>query len=171
MKMRIYFKIVKVFFAGFLFIMFSINHSYGIIIDRLAAYVDDSAITFSEFEEEFQKFSNSAANITQKEVLDSMINRLLLIKEARNIRFDSHSEDELLNHYLDIKIRSRLFIKEDEVVNFYKKNIEEFKGQDYHLVKDQIEAYLLEKEFNDILKKHIEELRQKAEIRVLIKDK
>ncbi len=169
--MRIYFKILKFFFAVHLFMMSFVNFSHGIIIDRLAAYVDDSAITFSEFEEEFRKFNNSGTDITQKEVIDSMINRLLLVKEARKIRFDSHSEDELINHYLDIKIRSRLFVKEDEVVNFYKKNIEQFKGQDYYLVKDQIEEYLLEKEFNDILKKHIQELRQKAEIKVLIKDK
>lgn len=149
----------------------AVNASNAIIIDRLAAYVDDTAITLSEFDIEFQKMSKATPNISKKEVMDSIINRILLIKEARKIKLDANTEDELINLYLDIKIRSRLFVKDEEIVNFYKEYIGEFKGQDYLLVKDQIENYLLQKEFNDILKKHIEELRQNAEIRVFIIDK
>ncbi len=149
----------------------AVNASHAIIIDRLAAYVDDTAITLSEFDIEFRKMTKATPDISKKEVMDSIINRILLIKEARKIRLDANTEDELVNLYLDIKIRSRLFVKEEEIVNFYKEYIGEFKGQDYLLVKDQIEYYLLEKELNDILKKHIEELRRNAEIKVFITDK
>lgn len=149
----------------------AVNTSHAIIIDRLAAYVDDTAITLSEFDIEFRKMTKATPDISKKEVMDSIINRILLIKEARKIRLDANTEDELVNLYLDIKIRSRLFVKEEEIVNFYKEYIGEFKGQDYLLVKDQIEYYLLEKELNDILKKHIEELRRNAEIKVFITDK
>ncbi len=149
----------------------AVNASFAIIIDRLAAYVDDTAITLSEFDIEFQKMSKATPDISKKEVMDSIINRILLIKEAKKIRLDANTEDELVNLYLDIKIRSRLFVKDEEIMNFYKEYIGEFKGQDYLLVKDQIENYLLEKELNDILKKHIEELRRNAEIKVFITDK
>lgn len=171
MKIQKYSLVTKVLFGNLLFLMLSINYSYGIIIDRLAAYVGDTAITLSEFEIEFQRMSKTTPDLSKNEVMDSMINRILLIKEARKIRLDAHSEDELVNLYLDIKIKSRLFIKEEEIVDFYKTYIGEFKGEDYLLIKDQIENYLLEKELNDILKKHIEELRQNAEIKVLITDK
>ncbi len=154
-----------------LFIMFLAECSYAIVIDRLAAYIDDSAITLSEFNQEFQKMKKNNSKITKQEAIDSIINHQLLIKEARKTRLDANSEDELLNLYLDIKIRSRIFIKEETVLDFYNKNINSFKGHDFQDIKEQIEIYLHEKEFNDNLKQHIEELKQKAEIKVFISDK
>lgn len=151
--------------------IFIAGYSYGIIIDKLAAYVDDTAITLSDLQNETGKIRETVPYMTQKEILNSMINRLLLLKEARKIRLEAQTDDELINAYLDIKIKSRIFIKEDDITEFYKKHSEEFKGQDELLVRDQIEKYLLEKEFNDILKKHLEELWQLAEIKILITDK
>lgn len=146
-------------------------NSSTIIIDRLVAYVDDQAITLSELEGEARKIVKTNPQITQKELLESLINRLLLLKEARKIKLEAQSEEELINAYIDIRIKSRIFIKEEHVSEFYDKHKDEFKGQDELLVREQIEKYLLEKEFNDILKKHLEELRQMAEIKILVTDK
>ncbi len=159
------------FFVFALFSVFFAGYSFGIIIDRLVAYVDDTAITLSDLENETEKVRKTAPYMTQKEILHSMINRLLLLKEARKIRLQAQTDDELINAYLDIRIKSRIFIKEEDISEFYNKHREEFKGQDELLVRDQIEKYLIEKEFNDILKKHLEELWQQAEIKILITDK
>jgi len=164
-------KVLHCFLILMFFTMLEVSISHGIVIDRLAAYVNDTAITLSGFNMEFQKMSKTTPDISKKEVINSIINRTLLIKEARKMRLEANTEDELVNLYLDIKIRSRLFITEDAIFNFYKEYIGEFKGHDYLLVKDQIETYLLEKEFNEILKKHIEELRQNAEIKIFITNK
>lgn len=146
-------------------------YSSGIIIDRLTAYVDDTAITFSDLQDQVSKIRKTAPFMTEQEVLDSMINRLLLLKEARKIRLEAHTDDELINGYLDIKIRSRIFVKEEDISEFYRKHREEFKEQDELLVREQIEKYLIEKEFNVILKKHLEDLRQLAEIKILFTGK
>lgn len=171
MKIKKLYNLLKISFLNILFIVFLVECSFAIIIDRIIAYVDDYAITLSEFNQEFQKMKKNNVKITEQDAIDSIINRLLLIKEAKKTRLDANSEDELLNLYLDIKIRSRIFIKEETVLDFYKKNIDSFKGHDYQDIKEQIEIYLHEKEFNDNLKQHIEELRQKAEIKVFISDK
>lgn len=150
-------------------LFFSAKYSQGIIIDKVAAYVNETAITLSDIEFEQQKMRNKVPSLTQREIIESMINRILLIKEAKKIKIDSHSEDELINLYLEVKIKSRLFIKEDILLDFYRANIEQFKGQDYLIVKDEIEKYLIEKQFNEILKQHLDELRKRSEIKILIK--
>ncbi len=170
-KTYISFKSSVKYLTFLLFCMLPLNYSHGIVIDRLAAYVDDTAITLSDLQDELKKIRETDPEITEKEVIESMINRTLLIKEAKKIRLDARTDDEFINAYLDIKIKSRLFVKEDEISEFYKKHIGEFRGQDYLAVKGDIEKYLLEKEFNEILKKHLEELRRQAEIKILLTDK
>lgn len=146
----------------------SISYADTIVIDRLVAYVDDYAITLSELDMQFEKMSKVSPSITKKEVIESIINKILLIKEAKKLRLDFSTEEDLINHYLEMAISSRLTIKEEEVFDFYKKNVQSAKNEDYFDLKDQIEKYLLEQQFNTLLKKHIDELRQKANIRVFI---
>lgn len=146
----------------------SISYADTIVIDRLVAYVDDYAITLSELDMQFEKMSKVSPSITKKEVIESIINKILLLKEAKKLRLDFSTEEDLINHYLEMAIRSRLTIKEEEVFDFYKKNVQSAKNEDYFDLKDQIEKYLLEQQFNTLLKKHIDELRQKANIRVFI---
>lgn len=146
----------------------SISYADTIVIDRLVAYVDDYAITLSELDMQFEKMSKVSPSITKKEVIESIINKILLIKEAKKLRLDFSTEEDLINRYLEMAISSRLTIKEEEVFDFYKKNFQSAKNEDYFDLKDQIEKYLLEQQFNTLLKKHIDELRQKANIRVFI---
>jgi len=136
------------------------------IIDRIVAYVDDAAITLSEFQENFLKMKKSIPDITERETIDSMINRLLLIKQAKTMRLEGLTDDELLREYIDVKIRSVIFIKEDDIRQFFMARIDEFKGADYLSVRDEIEQYLFELETNKQLRKHIEDLRGAAEITI-----
>jgi hypothetical protein len=132
----------------------------------VVAYIDDTAITLSEFQENYLKMRKTVENITKEEVINSMINRLLLIKEAKRMRLEAPTDDELLKDYIDIKIKSLILIKEEIIQEFYNKHINEFKGKDFLTVRDDIEKYLFEMETNKQLKIHLEELRANAEIRI-----
>lgn len=136
------------------------------VIDRVVAYVDDTAITLSEFQENYIKMKKTVADIKKEDVINSMINRLLLLKEAKRMKLDALTDNELLKDYIDIKIGSSILIKEDAISLFYFEHINEFKGRDYLSVRDEIEKYLFELEINKQLKKHLEELRANAEVKM-----
>jgi len=136
------------------------------VIDRVVAYVDDTAITLSEFQENYIKMKKTVTDITERDVIDSMINRLLLIKEAKKMKLEAPTDEELLKDYIDIKISSLILIKEDAISQFYAEHMNEFKGRDYLSVRDEIEKYLFELETNKQLKRHLEELRANAEVKI-----
>ncbi len=144
---------------------------YAELIDRVVAYVDDTAITLSEFQENYIKMEKTVAGTTEEEVINSIINRLLLIKEAKRMKLEAPTDDELLEDYIDIKIGSLILIKEDAINQFYTEHIDEFKGRDYLSVRDEIEKYLFEMETNRQLKRHLEELRAKAEVKIQLTNK
>jgi len=141
-------------------------HSSAEIITRVVAYVDDTAITLSEFKETYNEMREAVKDITKEEVINSMINSTLFLHEARKMRLDAPTKEELVNEYIDIKIRSLIFIRESDIIEFYEKNIDKFKGVDYLLVRDEIERYLFELEMNRRLKSHLEQLRANAEIKI-----
>lgn len=147
------------------------SSGYAEVIDRVVAYVDDTAITLSEFRDSYAKTRKNVDNVTEEEVINSMINRLLLIKEAKKMKLEANTEDELLLEYIDIKIKSLILIREDAIIAFYAEHQNKFKGQDFMSVRDDIEKYLFELETNKLLKKHLEELRERSEIHVQLRDK
>ncbi|OHE56151.1 MAG: hypothetical protein A2Z47_06625 [Thermodesulfovibrio sp. RBG_19FT_COMBO_42_12] len=138
----------------------------GEIRDRVVAFVDNTAITLSELEETYAQTLRVTPDIKKDEVLNTMVNRLLLVKEAKKIKLEAPSEDELLKEYIDLRIRAFIRIKEEEIEDFYKKHINEFQGKEFEAVRDEIENYLTEKELNERLKLHINELMEKACIKI-----
>lgn len=138
----------------------------GGINDRVVAFVDNDAITLSELEMKYYDTVKVTSDITQEEVLNTMVNRLLLLREAKKIRLEAPSEDELLNEYIDLKIRAFIRIKEEELKDFYNKNISKFEGKELDSVRDYIENYLAEHEVNQRLKAHINELRGKSCVKI-----
>lgn len=140
------------------------------VIDRIVAYVDNIAITLSDLQEEYAKTKKTTGTLTEEDVLNSMINRALLIKKAKEIRLESQSPEELLKEYIEIKIRAAIHIKEEDIARFYAEHIKEFEGKEYLSVRDEIENYLFELETNRQLKRHLEELRANAEIKIQLKE-
>jgi hypothetical protein len=108
--------------------------------------------------------------ITHREVLNTMINRLLLIREARRLRLEIVDENRLLDEYIDMKVRAFIKVKESAVIDFYESNISDFENKPYTEVKDEIEAYLLEKEVNYRIKQHLDSLKEKAHIKILLEE-
>lgn len=140
------------------------------ILDKVVAYVDTEAITLSELNETSEIMNQLSPGITRREVLNTMINRLLLIREARKLRLDITNEDQLLNEYIELKVRSFININESDVLDFYKSNITDFGDRPYAEVKEEIEAYLREKEVNLRIKQHLDNLKEKSHIEILLED-
>jgi ribosomal protein S13 len=140
--------------------------AFGQIRDRVVAFIDTTAITLSDLEAKYAETARITPNITREEVLDTMINRELLLREARKIRLEAPSEEDLLKEYVDLKIKAFIRIKEDEIKAFYDGHVGNFEGREFDEVRDDIENYLIEKELNQRLKSHINELRDNACIKV-----
>jgi len=136
------------------------------IKDRVVAFVDNTAITLSELDEVYTESLKRTPDITKEEVLNTMVNRILLLREARKLRLEAPSEEELLQEYTDLKIRPHIKIKEEEVSDFYQKHFNDFQGKEFETVRGEIEHYLGERELNNLLKKHIDELREKTHIKI-----
>jgi hypothetical protein len=140
------------------------------VIDTVVAFVDTRAITLSEFREAYGRTQEVLPGATGHEVLNTMINRVLLLREARKLRLDAVDEDELLEEYIDLKFRVFINIKESEIRDFYDSHEEEFAGRSYDEVEGEIESYLLEKEINSRIRRHLEDLRKEAHIKILLKE-
>ncbi|HWR89205.1 MAG TPA: hypothetical protein VN260_03010 [Dissulfurispiraceae bacterium] len=150
-------------------ILFAAGTAHAEVIDRIVAAIDDRAVTLSEFQATYQRMKEKIPSITEEEALQSYINRLLLLKEARKMRLEGASDDERINEYLDVRIKSLILIKEKEISDFYEKNKERFGDRDYLSVRDEIEEYLTEAEVNRAIKNHVEELRARSEIRIQLR--
>lgn len=154
------------------FLLFTIHCSLSTaeIKDRVVAFVDNTAITLSELEETYGETIRVSPNITRDEVLHTMVNRLLLLREAKKLRLEALSDDALLKEYIDLKIRPLVKMKEEEVSDFYQRHLEDFQGREFEAVREEIEKYLIEKEMNQRMKREIEELKQKAYIKIQLRD-
>lgn len=144
------------------------NYGHAGLIDRVVAFVDERAITLSEFNEAYEKTRKIRPDSSKGDVLDAMINRVLLLAEAKKLKIEARTEDELISEYMDMKVKAFIRVREEELEDFYKKNMQEFKGSGYDAVRDKIEEYLVERETNRLLKRHISELRAKSHIKVML---
>src|SRR5512139_2186702 len=76
------------------------------ISDRVIAFVDNAAITMSELDEQYRITTKVSPDITIGEVLDTMINRVLILREARKYRIEAPSLEQVMQEYIDLKIRA-----------------------------------------------------------------
>lgn len=139
--------------------------AFASYIDRVVAYVNNTAITLSEFKEQRAR---TPLNVDNASLLNLMINNTLIVLEASKMRLEASSTEELINIYLDLKIRKSVDIKDSQVEEFFKEQREHFKNTDFQSVQKDISHYLAEKELNELLKKHLEELKANADVKVLL---
>ena len=159
----------------FLVVTFYTSHStqycFAALSDRVIAFVDDHAITLSELEESYKAASALSGSITREEVLNTMINRVILLKEAKKYRIEAPTIDEVLKEYIDLKIRAFIRVNDADIEKFYNANILNFQGKSYEDVRDEIDMFLTEKLLNERLKESLNELRKKAYIRMYLDTK
>ncbi|KAF0145243.1 MAG: hypothetical protein FD156_1074 [Nitrospirae bacterium] len=141
-------------------------HCSAEVIDRVVAFVDDRAITMSELENNYKDTVKLMPGIKKEEVLNTAINRILLLREAKKLRIEAPAKDAIIQEYIELKLKTIIKITEEDLKEFYEKNRKEFGNVEFDDVRDKIENYLIEKEVNQRLEKHIEELRSKAYIKI-----
>lgn len=146
--------------------------AYAEVIDRVVAIVDDDVVMLSELDSEFQRAQKSDIEVTREEVLDGLINRILLLREAKKVKkthiYSARKKEDdniLISEYIEKRVKAFIRIPPDEIEKFYEENRSYFNGSDIYEVRDEIEAYLVEMEVNKKLIAHIDELRQKAYVR------
>jgi len=140
--------------------------SSAVILDRVVAFVDNEAITLSEFREQNQKTREITPDVSENDVLNTMINRLLLLKEARKYRIEAANEEDVIREYVDLKVRAFIAVSEADMDAFYRKNLNQFAGKEYEEVRDEIEQYLVEKAVNERLKGLLRGLRKNAYVKL-----
>lgn len=136
------------------------------LIDRVVAFIDDEAITLTDFMQYIEKAKKSAPGLSEEEAINALINRKLLLREAKRIRLRGKSDDELIKEYIDIKVRVFIKIPPEEIERFYNENRERFGKTPIDDVRDDIERLLREREVNKHLKKLIKRLREKSYIKI-----
>jgi len=139
---------------------------YCEIVDRILAYVENQAITLRDFELFSTDIKKRIPDIKNDEIVELLINRTLLIRKAKEIYFEGKDE-EIINNYIDLKIRSKIIVPESKIRDYYEEHKNIFKDKAYSSVRDEIEKYLFERELNIKLKKHIKELRETSEIKIV----
>lgn len=143
------------------------------VLERIVAIVNNNVILLSEYEEAFQAAKKSDEKVTEGQVLDEMINRLLILEQARKFRLgttensaETVSDDKIISEYVDRRIKSLIHIPIEEIESYYLHNKERFADKPFYEVKDEIDGQLVEGELKIKLAEHIEELRKKAYIRI-----
>ncbi|MBF0337741.1 MAG: hypothetical protein HQL05_07900 [Nitrospirae bacterium] len=132
-----------------------------ILADRVVAFVDETAITLSEF----NRFHKTTPETTKDQAIRVMINRLLLKKEALKFKLTG-TDDELIQQYIDLKIKSLVIIKNEDIERFYKEHKGDFKGTEIEDVREDIENLLIGEEVNKRLDSSLQELAEKAYVRI-----
>ncbi len=144
------------------------SDSHAALSDRVIAFVDDQAITLSELEVNYTAAGALTPDITRREVLNTMINRVILLKEAKKYRIEAPTIEEVMKEYIDLKIRAFIRVNDADIEKFYKANMQNFQGREYEDVRDEIDMYLTEKTVNERLKETLNDLREKAYIRIYL---
>ena len=141
-------------------------HLYAGFSDKVAAFVDNEAITMNELEDQFQRTVKLYPSTTRMEVLNTIINRLLLLREARRYRIEAPTPEDAMKEYIDLKVRAFIRVDDSRILQFYHEHAAEFPGKDVDDLRDELEQLIIEQELNVRLKDAIAGLRAKAHIRI-----
>jgi hypothetical protein len=121
----------------------------------------------------YEKARKNDPKITREKVLSDMVDRLLLIHQAKKFRLGGikrvqgvSDETELVNNYIERRIKSLIHIPFEDIEDYYNKNIDEFAGAELLQVKDDIEERLVARALQLRILRHLKELRDNAFIRL-----
>ncbi|MFC1769664.1 hypothetical protein ACFLZI_01275 [Nitrospirota bacterium] len=147
-------------------VLFLSSFSDAEMIDRIVAYVGDEAITSSELMAEHE--THKGRGITLEQTLNGIINRRLLLVEARRLRLGDMGDDTLINEYINQRIRTFIVISEEQITRYYKNNRKKFRRAPLNQVRGNIVIFLTEAEVNVRLEHHLDTLRKGAEIGIFL---
>jgi hypothetical protein len=144
------------------------------LLERIVAIVNDDVILHSEFSKALEIAREYDTDVIDSDVLDEMIDRLLILKEARKFRLTSSANEEgkakddmvIIKEYIDVRLRGFIHVPYEDVEYYYYQNRDSYSGKDFFDVRNEIEEYLIEQELNIKLLEYIEDLKRNAYIRI-----
>lgn len=141
------------------------------LADRVVASVGTTAITLSEFQERFAALKAKQPDTSEEAAINSMINGILLLEKARQMRLEGKHADDLIAEYINVKIRAAILIRDEEIDRYLSEHRLKPGTQENASVRTKVEELLTEKEVNKALEKHLKELREAADIRIQLSGK
>ncbi len=158
--------------VAILVIVMITNYCYASeeVVERVVAIVDDEVVLLSEFNETFRVYEEAGENLTNEEVINQMINRIILLREAKRFGLNQDGRDRkfdnnTINEFIYRRIKAFIHVPFDDIKTYYN-NSEKYNGREFYDVKDEIEELLVSKELVKRLREYIREQRQKSFIRV-----
>ncbi len=139
---------------------------YGEVLERVVAFVDDIAITLTEFKRYYADAKRLSPDITPEEAVQTLINRNLLLREAERLRIRGRDDDDKIRRYIDIKIRLYVRVSDSEIERYYRENIKSLGTEPLDRLRKHIKRLLIEKKTNILLQEHLKKLREKAYIKI-----
>lgn len=136
------------------------------VIERVVAFVDDSPITLYDFEVFYKKMKTLDPSTSPGEALNTLINRKILLKEARRLNIRGDTDDEIINRYIHLKIRLYVRVSDSEVLQYLRQHRSELGGGSYEDLKSDIKRLLIEEKVNQALAEHLETLRKRYYVRI-----
>jgi len=148
-KKIIYERLIFIFLLTSCFFLPALSHSET--LERIVAIVNNNVILLSEYEEAFQAAKKSDETVTEGQVLDEMINRLLILEQAKKFRLgttensaETVDDDKIISEYVDRRIKALIHIPIEEIESYYTNNKERYADKPFYEVKDEIEGQLVE---------------------------
>lgn len=165
------------FFFFMLHLLF-LKPSCAEVLDRVVAIVGEEVVLLSDFREAAERARKTGREVKDDEILNEMIDRLLLIEQAKKIGLGNNAayrkafdENVLIDEYLRRRVKVLIRIPFGNIESYYVNNQDRFKGRELNEVKGDIERHLIDREFEVKLREHIAELRQRSYIRVQLEEK
>lgn len=141
------------------------------LVDRVVASVGTTAITLSEFRERYAALKAKQPDTTEEKAINSMINGILLLEKARQMRLEGKNADDLIAEYINVKIRAAILIRDEEIDRYLSEHRLKPGAQENASFRAKVEELLTEKEVNKALEKHLKELREAADVRIQLSAK
>lgn len=149
-----------------LLLAFTVLKASSKMIDRVVAYVDDEAITYVDLRDFVERMKKRGVSVREKEALNTLINRRLLILDALRLKLQAETDDELIDKYINIKIRPFVLVREEEARQYYERHKKELSGADYQTVRDRIMKILFEKKLNRAIEERLRELKKRHVVKI-----
>lgn len=139
----------------------------ALVLDSVVAYIGDEAITLSELQEAMGRRLEYEPTASRREVLDALIDRRLLVQEARKFNLQAPDDEALVREYLEMKFSSYVLVKDADVEQYYHSRREAFAGRTLDSVREDIRRLLMEQAIERKLKEHSQGLKKKYHVKIV----
>jgi len=136
------------------------------MLDRVVAYVDDDAITYVDLMEFISRMKKKGVILSEKEALNTLVNRKLLIKDALRLKLEADNDDDLIDRYIKIKIRPFVLVREEDARQYYERHKEKLSFEGYQKVRKRIMKLLFEKKLNRAIDDRLGELKRRHIVKI-----